>query len=64
MDGRQGGHVFQCCAVCEEENAEMLGVQALEERCENRCLLCVVMDACVQGMRNERMKVWAVCLLG
>ena len=64
MDGRQGGHVSQCGAVCEEKNAEMPGVQALEGGCENRCLLCAVMDSFVQGMRNERMEGWAVCLLG
>jgi len=64
MDGRQGGHVSQCCAMCEEENAEQsmkcFGCRHCREGVKTDACCVFVMDSCVQGMRNERMAIGGV----
>ncbi len=67
MDGRQGGHVSQCCAMCNEENAgqsmKCLGIRHWKKSVETDACCVLVVGSSMQGMENDRMEVWSVSWL-
>ena len=64
MDGRQGEHVSQCCAMCVEVNAgqsmKCLGIRHWKEGVKPGACSVFVVGSSVQGMQNEGMEVWGV----